>query len=160
MKVPLITGNKTAENTSQESHVPKPREENEDTQWILTGPEYSSDYTGDGPDIHDQCHLYTCGPGSTLGSVGSVGKPLLKVQLKVPFITRNKTAENTSQEYHVPKPREEDEDPQWIQTGPQYSSDYAGDGPDSSEEYDPEKDNASKRKREKAKNNRRLTRKR
>ena len=68
-------------------------------------------------------------------------------------------------EYDVPEPPEEDEDieeneaPQWIQTGPEYSSDYAGDGPDSSEEYDPEKEKASKRKRESAKVMRRLRRK-
>ena len=69
-------------------------------------------------------------------------------------------------EVFCPEPPEEDEDieeneaPQWIQTGPEYSSDYAGDGPDSSEEYDPEKEKASKRKRENAKVMRRLRRKR
>ena len=69
-------------------------------------------------------------------------------------------------EYFCPEPPEEDEDieennsPQWLQTGPEYSSDYAGDGPDSSEEYDPEKDKAMKRKRINAKANRRLRRKR
>ena len=55
---------------------------------------------------------------------------------------------------------EDNEAPQWIQTGPEYSSDYAGDGPDSSEEYDPEKETASKGKREKPKLMRRLRRKR
>ena len=53
-------------------------------------------------------------------------------------------------EVFCPEPPEEDEDieeneaPQWIQTGPEYSSDYAGDGPDSSEEYDPEKETKAK----------------
>ena len=55
---------------------------------------------------------------------------------------------------------EDNEAPQWIQTGPEYSSDYAGDGPDSSEEYDPEKDKAMKRKRNNANAVRRLRRKR
>ena len=46
---------------------------------------------------------------------------------------------------------EDNEAPQWILTGPEYSSDYAGDGPHSSEEYDPEKDKATNRKRKQAK---------
>ena len=134
----------------KEYYVPEPPEEDEDPQWVDTGSEYPSDAIGDGP-VHDQSHLYTCGPGPSSYSIVTVGKPLLKVQLKEPLMTGNKTAENTSQEYHVPKPREENEDPQWILTGPEYSSDYAGDGPHSSEEYDPEKDKARNRKRKQAK---------
>ena len=34
-------------------------------------------------------------------------------------------------EYDVPEPPEDDEDPQWLNTGPKYSSDEAGDGPES-----------------------------
>ena len=32
-------------------------------------------------------------------------------------------------EYECDEPPEEDEDPQWLNTGPKYSSDEAGDGP-------------------------------
>ena len=75
-------------------------------------------------------------------------------------MTGNKTAENTSQEYHVTKPREENEPPQWILTGPEYPFTYTGDGPHSSEEYDPEKDKATNRKRKQAKAYKRWRRKR
>ena len=32
-------------------------------------------------------------------------------------------------EYYVPEPPEEDEDPQWVDTGSAYPSDAIGDGP-------------------------------
>ena len=34
-------------------------------------------------------------------------------------------------EYYVPEPPEEDEDPQWVDTGAEYPSDVIGDGLDS-----------------------------
>ena len=57
-------------------------------------------------------------------------------------------------------PSEEGDDPLLIQKGPERPSDYTCDGPDSSEEYNPEKDKAGKRKRNNAKAMRRLRRKR
>ena len=91
-------------------YVPEPPEEDEDHEWIDTGAEFPSDSIGDGPDFHDR-HVYARGlrPSSDKRRprVGCVGK--------------------------LTEPSEEDEDPQWIQAGPEYSSDYSGDGPDSSE---------------------------
>ena len=72
---------------------------------------------------------------------------------------RNEAAEISRQEYHAPEPHDEDEDPQWIQTDPEFAS-GSGDGPDSLEEYNPEKDKAGKRKRNHAKPQRRLRGKR
>ena len=40
---------KAAVTNKRKEKIPKPHEENENPQWILTGPEYSSDYAGDGP---------------------------------------------------------------------------------------------------------------
>ena len=54
-------------------------------------------------------------------------------------------------EYYFPEPPEEREDPQWLQMGHEYSSDEFGDGPHSSEEYDPEIDANRKRKHKKNK---------
>ena len=69
-------------------------------------------------------------------------------------------------EVFCPEPPEEDENiveyeaPQWNLTGSEYSSDPTGDGPDSSDEYDPEKDKAIKRKKQDVRKHRRLRRKR
>ena len=49
-------------------------------------------------------------------------------------------------EYYCPEPPEEQEDPQWLEMGHEYPSDCNGDGPHSSEEYDPESDADRKRK--------------
>ena len=49
-------------------------------------------------------------------------------------------------EYYCPEPPEERENPQWLQMGHEYPSDEFGDGPHSSEEYDPEIDANRKRK--------------
>ena len=49
-------------------------------------------------------------------------------------------------EYYCPEPPEEREDPQWLEMGHEYPSDCNGDGPHSSEEYDPENDANRKRK--------------
>ena len=118
----------------KEYYVPEPPEQDEDHEWIDTGAQFPSDSIGDGPDSRDQCHVYSGWAGTSSdkqrAGVGSVGK--------------------------LPETSEEYDNPQWIQTGPEYSSDYSGDGPDSSEEYDPEKDKAGKRKRNKAKTMRRL----
>ena len=54
----------------------------------------------------------------------------------------------------------EREAPQWLKMGGEYSSDNIKDGPDSSEEYDPEKDKATNRKRKQAKARKRWKRKR
>ena len=54
----------------------------------------------------------------------------------------------------------EREAPQWLKMGGEYSSDNIKDGPDSSEEYDPEKDKATNRKRKQAKAVKRWKRKR
>ena len=59
----------------------------------------------------------------------------------------NNYTEITPQEYHFREPSEEDDGPLWIQTGPEYPSDYTGDGPDSFVEYNSEKEKAGKRKR-------------
>ena len=121
----------------KEFDIPEPPEEEDDPQLLRTGPRYSSDVAGDGP---------FCGDDTKI-------KP---AELNVM---------NLEKEYVCPKTPEDDEDieknnaPQWIQTGHEYSSDNAGDGPDSSEEYDPEKDKAGKRKRNIAKAMRRLGRK-
>ena len=119
-------------------------------------------------------------------TVGYVRLPITEVQLKVPFMRNTHriaageqqivdwqeevpcfinangkgAVEITGQEFHIPETSDEDEDPQWIQTGPEYSSDCSGDGPDSSEDYDPQQDKARKRKRNIAKAVRRLRRKR
>ena len=50
--------------------------------------------------------------------------------------------------------------PQWIKIGSEFPSDCIGDGPVSSEEYDPQKDQINKRKRNVAKAQRKLRRKR
>ena len=122
----------------KEYYAPEPPEQDEDHEWIDTGAQFPSDSIGDGPDSHDQCHVYSGWAGTSSdkqrAGVGSVGK--------------------------LPETSEEYDNPQWIQTGPEYSSDYSGDGPDSSEEYDPEKDKAGKRKRNHAKPQRRLRGKR
>ena len=49
-------------------------------------------------------------------------------------------------EYFVPEPPEDGEDPQWLDMGLEYSSDEAGDGPVSSDDYNPDNDKARKRK--------------
>ena len=54
-------------------------------------------------------------------------------------------------EYYCPEPPEEGEDPQWLQMGHEYSSDDSGNGPHSSEEYDPENDANRKRKHQQKK---------
>ena len=51
-------------------------------------------------------------------------------------------------EYYCPEPTEESEDPLCQDMGPEYSSDEAGDGPHSSEEYDPLYDAIRKRKQQ------------
>ena len=76
------------------------------------------------------------------------------------FAKSTKAAVTNKRKEKIPKPHEENENPQWILTGPEYSSDYAGDGPHSSEEYDPEKDRATNRKRKQAKARKRWKRKR
>ena len=142
------------------------------TEYLGLALNRSSEYaqrTNKRPDSRDHCHVHTTGPCPSSdiprASVGSGGIQILNVRVNVPFIRntyrislagqpsvhlqpelpcRNETAENTPQEYHVRKSYEEHEDPQWIQTGPEYSSDYSGDGPDSSDailvdipEFDP-----------------------
>ena len=81
----------------------------------------------------------------------------MNLQEELPY--RNKAAGNTRQEYHAPEPHDEDEDPQWTQTDPEFAL-SSGDGPDSLEEYNPEKDKAGKRKRNIAEAMRRLRTKR
>ena len=61
-------------------------------------------------------------------------------------------------EYDVPEPPEKDEHPQCQDMGPEYSSDEAGDGPHSSNEYDPE-DNTMRRCRQQQKKRKRKHRK-
>ena len=74
----------------------------------------------------------------------------MEVQLKVPFIRKtNRVGAGGHpivdfQQNELPR---EDEDPQWIKVGPQFPSDCSGDDPESSEEYDPQKDKCEKRKR-------------
>ena len=118
----------------KEYDIPEPPDEEDDPQLLRTGPRYSSDVAGDGP---------FCGDDTKI-------KPA-----KLNVI-------NLEKEYFCPEPPEDDEDieennaPQWIQTGHEYSSDNAGDSPDSSEEYDPEKDRVMKRKRKEVTKNRKL----
>ena len=64
--------------------------EEDGPQCIDIGSEFSSVYTGDVPDSHDQFHDYTRGPCPSFSqgrlSVVSVGQPIIEVQLKVPLI--------------------------------------------------------------------------
>ena len=122
----------------KEYDVPEPPEEDDDPQCSQRnqiGGQFSSNSIGDGPACDGDSHVYTCGPCTVsyqrCYTIGSVREPT-----------------------------EQNEAPQWIEIGPEFSSDYTGDGPQSSEEYDPEKDQASKRKRNNRKANRRLRRKR
>ena len=63
-------------------------------------------------------------------------------------------------EYFCPEPPEEQEDPHMHQTGKEYSSNNGGDGPHSSEEYDPVKDAMRTRKRQKKKAQQKFRKKR
>ena len=140
----------------KEYYVPEPPEQHEDPQWVDIGPEFPSDVNGDGP-VFTYANAHTAGysPTShrltpTIVSCGiQTPQPRLYVAQRnlcqiltighspssnkpaVSIMSRGKPLPNLREDFRVCNSPQEDQDPQWILTGPEYSSDYSGDGPQS-----------------------------
>ena len=150
----LIRGNRDCykifeRNQEKEYDVPEPPEEQEDPHMHQIGKEHPSNKGGDGPVKSDNSGDGPVSSALRDGLVCDGEYHAFTGGLLCGFNQRSSTITC------VTKSIKENAGPQWILTGPQYSSDYAGDGPHSSEEYDPEKDKAIQKKRKNAKAKRR-----
>ena len=134
----------------KEYYVPEPPEEHEDPQRVDIGPEFPSDVNGDGP-VFTYANAHTAGYSPTSHSltptivscVNQTPPPRLYVAQRnlcqiltmghspssnkpaVSIMSRGKPIPNLREGFRVCNSPQEDEDPQWILTGSEYSSDYS-----------------------------------